>query len=152
MNATGKVQSVIENTFVNAIEKLTKDSSGHLVSDIYVLVDKESGELQVCDDTEKVLAKTVIFDWVDSKDNEEVFNKRVGATLKAVLAILSSKEAFDNPRFMKPLSISFTDDEFTVIEELLFLDDEVYRLDDPLLKDLDAELDDFLAKLLSDIE
>lgn len=30
-----------------------------------------------------------------------------------------------------------------MIEELLFIDDDVLRLDDPLLKDLDADLDDF---------
>jgi len=45
-----------------------------------------------------------------------------------------------------------TDESFVVIEELLFLDDENLRLDDPLLKDLDADLDEFLSKLLSDVE
>ncbi len=153
MNAsTSKIQSVIENTFVSAVEKLTKDSSGNLISDLYVLVDKESGELQICDDTEKVWGKTVIFDWVGSKESDESFTKLVAATLKAVLTILSTKEAFNHPCFMRPLSVSLTDDDFVVIDELLLLDDDVYRLDDPLLKDLDAELDDFLAKLLSDIE
>ena len=53
---------------------------------------------------------------------------------------------------MKPFSVSLTDEDFVVIEELLFLDDEVLRADDPLLKDLDADLDDFLTKLLSDVE
>ena len=37
-------------------------------------------------------------------------------------------------------------------EELLFIDDDVLRLDDPLLKDLDADLDDFLANLLADVK
>ncbi len=153
MNAsTAKIQSVIENTIVSAIDKLTKDGSGNLISDLYMLVDKENGELQICDDSEKVLGKTVIFDWVGSKESEASFNKQVAATLKAVLTVLSTKEVFNHPRFMRPLSVSLTDDEFVVVEELLFIDDEVYRLDDPLLKDLDADLDDFLAKLLSDIE
>ena len=47
---------------------------------------------------------------------------------------------------MKPLSVSLTDEDFVVIEELLFIDDDVLRLDDPLLKDLDADLDDFLSE------
>ena len=72
--------------------------------------------------------------------------------MKAVLTILSTKNIFDVPRFMKPLSVSLTDEDFVVIEELLFIDDDMLRLDDPLLKDLDADLDDFLAKLLSDVK
>lgn len=72
--------------------------------------------------------------------------------MKAVLTILSTKNIFDVPRFMKPLSVSLTDEDFVVIEELLFIDDDMLRLDDPLLKDLDADLDDFLANLLADVK
>ena len=72
--------------------------------------------------------------------------------MKAVLTILSTKNIFDTPRFMKPLSVSLTDEDFVVIEELLFIDDDMLRLDDLLLKDLDADLDDFLANLLADVK
>lgn len=153
MNATNaKVQSVIETAFTAAISKLVKSDSGSLVSDIYVQVDSESGEVQIYDDEEHLLEKTTIFDWVNSKEAEEAFNKRVAATLKAVLTVLSTKKAFEHSCFMKPLSVSLTDDDFLVVEELLFLDDDLLRLDDPLLKDLDADLDLFLDKLLSDID
>lgn len=149
---TSKVQSLIENTFTSVIEKLNKDESGNLISDLYVQADAESGELQIYDDNEQLIDKVVIFDWVNSKDGEREFNKRVSATLKAVLTILSTKDAFDKPRFSKPFSISMTDEDFVVIEELLFIDDDMLRLDDPLLKDLDAELDDFLKNLLADVK
>ena len=88
----------------------------------------------------------------DSNEEENAFNKRVAASVKAVLTILSTKNIFDVPRFMKPLSVSLTDEDFVVIEELLFIDDDMLRLDDPLLKDLDADLDDFLANLLADVK
>ena len=147
-----KVQSIIETAFLSAIEKLTKDENGSLISDLFVQADAESGELQIFDENEKLIEKNVIFDWVNSPDNENMFNKKVAASVKAVLTILSTKNIFDHPRFLKPLSISLTDEDFVVIEELLFLDDDMLRLDDPLLKDLDADLDKFLAKLLSDIK
>lgn len=114
--------------------------------------DAESGELQIYDDEEHLIEKIVIFDWVNSNEEENAFNKRVAASMKAVLTILSTKNIFDAPRFMKPLSVSLTDEDFVVIEELLFIDDDVLRLDDPLLKDLDADLDDFLANLLADVK
>lgn len=153
MNANiAKVQSLIENAFTSAIEKLTKDESGNYISDLYVQVDAESGELQIYDDEEKMIDKVVIFDWVNSNEREDTFNKQVAAPIKAVLTILSTKNTFDAPRFMKPLSVSLTDEDFVVIEELLFIDDDMLRLDDPLLKDLDADLDDFLANLLADVK
>lgn len=153
MNANNaKVQSVIETAFTSAISKLTRDEGGNLISDLYVQVDPENGELQIYNEDEKQLGKVVIFDWVNNQDEEDVFNKQVGATIKAVLTVLSTKEVFNHACFLKPLSISLTDEDFVVLDELLFLDDDMLRLDDPLLKDLDAELDDFLSKLLSDVE
>lgn len=153
MNANNaKVQSVIENTFTKAIGKLISNEAGNFYSDLYVQVDAESGELQIYDDGEKLLEKTIIFDWVGSSCEEDVFNKQVAATLKAVLAVLVTKHAFDHDCFMKPFSVDLTDEDFVVIEELLFLDDDTLRLDDPFLKNLDEDLDDFLSNLLSDVK
>lgn len=147
-----KVQSVIETTFTTAIAKLTSDDSGKYFSDLYMQADPESGELLIFDDEERLLEKTVIFDWVGCSCEEDVFNKQVIVSLKSVLSILIAKNAFEHPSFMKPFSVSFTDEDFVVVEELLFLDDDMLRVDDPLLKDLDAELDEFLANLLSDVK
>ncbi len=147
-----KIQSVLEITFTSAIGKLTADDSNSYHSDLYVQADPESGELQIYDEEERLLDKTIVFDWVDCPCDEDKFNKQVANTLKSVLTLLVSKNIFDSPHITKPFSVSLTDEDFVVIEELLFLDDEVLRADDPLLKDLDADLDDFLAKLLSDVE
>ena len=62
MNANiAKVQSLIENAFTSAIEKLAKDESGNFISDLYVQADAESGELQIYDDEEHLIEKIVIF-------------------------------------------------------------------------------------------
>ena len=88
MNANiAKVQSLIENAFTSAIEKLAKDESGNFISDLYVQADAESGELQIYDDDEHLVEKIVIFDWVNSNEEENAFNKRVAASVKAVLTI-----------------------------------------------------------------
>ncbi|HBK28355.1 MAG TPA: hypothetical protein DDZ04_00190 [Parabacteroides sp.] len=150
--STTQIQSVLETLFMAAIDKMTNDAGGNYISDIYVQADQETGEVQIYDEEEKLVDKTVIFDWVNNTEDEEVFDKRVSDLLRSVLAGLVTKEVFDNPRFIKPLSVSLTDEDFAVIEELLFLDDENLRLDDPILKDLDEDLDDFLSKLLSDVK
>ena len=153
MNANiTKVQPLIEKAFVEAIDQLTKEESANLVSDFYVQVDAETGELQIYDDAERLMNKVVIFDWVNSPEEEDAFNKKVAAAIKAVLTILSTKNAFDSTRLVKPFSVSLTDEDFVVIEELLFIDDDMLQLDDPSLKDLDTDLDNFLANLLADVE
>ena len=149
---SAKVQSIIEAAFSTAIGKLSKDENGNYLSDLYVQVDQESGELQIFDDEERLIEKNVIFDWVNNTEDENVFNRNVAASIKDVLTILSTKGAFEHPRFMKPFSVSLTDEDFVVIEELLFIDDELLRLDDPFLKNMDEDLKDFLDKLLPEMK
>ena len=152
VTSAAQIQSILETLFMTSIDKMIKSVNGNYISDIYVQADQETGELQIYDEEEALVDKTVIFDWVNNTEEEDVFARRVSDVVRSVLTGLVSKNVFDNPRFIKPLSVSLTDESFVVIEELLFLDDENLRLDDPLLKDLDADLDEFLSKLLSDVE
>ncbi|WP_080903427.1 hypothetical protein [Parabacteroides sp. Marseille-P3160] len=148
-----KVQSVIESVFSLAIEKLGKDGVANVVSDLYVQLDFETGELQIYGDDNLLLEKIVVFDWLNASfEDEEAFNNEAIAAIKVALANLSSKGLFEHPCVLKPFSVSLVDEDFTILEELLFLDDELLRLDDPLLKNLDEDLDDFLDKLLSDVK
>lgn len=150
-NAT-QVQSILESLFLSAIQKMTTEGKGNFISDIYVQADPETGELLIYDEEEKLVEKTIIYDWVNNTEGEDAFNRRVAGVLKPVLSSLAAQDKFEDTLFAKPLSVSLTDEDFVVIEELLFLDDDTLRLDDPLLKDLDADLDNFFAKLLSDVE
>ncbi len=150
--ANTKVQEVIESAFISALEKLKSSDSIHAISDLYVQVDRESGEMSIYDENESLVEKTVIFDWVENKQPEDIFTKHTASVIKSALVELASKETFDQPYIVKPFSINLADEEFNILEELLFIDNDILRLDDPLLKDLDADLDDFLDKLLSDVE
>lgn len=147
-----KIQAVIETTFNSAINKIVNNEAGNCYSDLFVQVDLETGELQIYDEDENLIEKTIIFDWVNKSSESDLIDEEIVATLRAALATLVSGNIFETPCIMKPFSISLTDEEFTVEEELLFLDDEHARVDDPLLKDLDEDLDNFLNKLLSDTE
>jgi hypothetical protein len=147
-NNNTKVQAVIESTFASVIKKLTTDESVGPISDLYVQADAESGELYVFGEEERLLNKVVIFDWINSE--EATFYAKISPTLKAALASLTARNQFNHSCFLRPFSVSLVDDNFTVTEELLFIDDDTFRLDDPLLKDLDSELDKFLEYILSD--
>jgi hypothetical protein len=143
-----KVQSIIESTLASVIKKLATNESGDFISDLYVQADAESGEFQIFDEKENLLDKIVIFDWVNSE--EMTFVEKVSLAVKATLTSLNAKNQFNYSCFLRPFSVSLVDESFIVTEELLFIDDDIYRADDPLLKDLDTELDNFLKALLSD--
>ena len=146
-----KVLSLIESSFNTAIDQLMADESGAVHSDLFVQLDGESGELQIYDESEHLIAHTVVFDWV-GKNDDPLFQEQAMAAIRTALSTLAAKSAFEKSCFSTPFSVSLTDEEFTVIEELFFMDDDTFRLDDPLLKDLDADLDDFLTDLLSDLK
>jgi hypothetical protein len=145
---SAKAQSIIENTFISAIKKLISNE-GSYFADLYVQTDAESGELQIFDAEENLLDKVVIFNWVNSQ--EEAFNQTVSAAIKTALTAITEKNLFEHPRFLKPFSVSLVDDNFEVIEELLLIDDDTFRSGEPLLKNLDADLDNFLKELLPDL-
>ncbi|MCD7935881.1 MAG: hypothetical protein LUG98_03390 [Tannerellaceae bacterium] len=145
-----KVRTVVENALSKALKEYCSDTSMHLTSDLFVQVDNKTGELQLFDESEALLLKEVVFDWVDSP--EETFYRDITPLLKEVFASIASTDLFEHSSFIKPFSVSLTDEEFQVVEELFFLDDDMFRLDDPLLKGLDEELNKFLEDLLSDVK
>ena len=147
-----KVQSVIESVFQSVVVKLSDNASTILVSDLFIQVDQETGEVQIFDDAENLLDKVVIFDWINKNEEESTFIIRITSTLKNVLSLLSVKGVFEKKNISIPFAVSLTDEDFSVIEELLFIDEDITRVDDPLLQNLDEDLDLFLAKLLSDLE
>lgn len=146
-----KVQSVIESVFQSVVVKLSDNASNDLVSDLFIQVDQETGEVLIFDDAENLLDKVVIFDWINKNEEESTFIIRITTTLKNVLSLLSVKGVFENKNISIPFAVSLTDEDFSVIEELLFIDEDITRIDDPLLQNLDEDLDLFLAKLLSDL-
>ena len=116
VTSAAQIQSILETLFMTAIDKMIKSVNGNYISDIYVQADQETGELQIYDEEEALVDKTVIFDWVNNTEEEDVFARRVSDVVRSVLTGLVSKNVFDNPRFIKPLSVSLTDESFVVIE------------------------------------
>ena len=79
-----KVQSVIESVFQSVVVKLSDNASNVLVSDLFIQVDQETGEVQIFDDAENLLDKVVIFDWINKNEEESTFIIRITSTLKKI--------------------------------------------------------------------
>lgn len=141
--------SLIRSTFVEAIDTLSKDYQGSSLTDVFITVDKESGEVAFYDDEENKVAEIVIFDWVDKV--EELSDEKVISILREVTEDLDKEEMFSSLDLYKPFSVNYADDNLEVIEELLLInEDSTIKLDNDLMEKFDREFDDFLNKLLNE--
>ena len=148
-----KVQSILESVFINAIDNLLIANAGRLVSELHVQLDLSAGEIQVYDDQEILLEKNVIFDWAANRVENGVRSyKQHLHFIRIALAGLRSRKLFDQPVFMRPLSILLVDDNFNEIETIYTFEDADTVLEGRLMKNLEQDLQNFSRKLFADME
>lgn len=144
----------IKEVFLNAIETLKDGYQGNSLTDLFVQMDCDNGEILIFDDEGNKISDTIVSVWEERGNSElayeEVMNRNLKA-LKYVVSDLNRDNAFGVLDTFKPFSISLTDDESVVIEELLVIDDEsVVLLEDDFLEKLEKDFDDFVNNLLKD--
>ena len=115
------------------------------VTDFYIYVDGNKGDVIIMDDDDNDLARVHILEW-EGEHNEEVFEKE----LRNLLAEMHKEGCFDSLNIAKPYSFVLTDDDRQSIVDLLIIDDDTIILSEDLLKGFDEEMDEFLKKLLEE--
>ncbi len=147
--ANRDTSTLIKDTFKQAIDSLAKDYQGSSLTDIFITVDKESGEVAFYDDEENKIAEIVIFNWVDKVD--ELSDKKVISVLREVTEQLDNEDVFSSLDLFKPFSVNYADDNLIVKEELLLIsEDSIVKIDNDLMEKFDREFDEFLERLLKD--
>ncbi|MDU1890623.1 MAG: hypothetical protein E6767_08020 [Dysgonomonas sp.] len=140
---------LIKDTFLNAIDALANEYTGSSLTDIFITVDKESGEVAFYDDEENKIAEIVIFNWVDKVD--ELSDEEVISVLRDVTQNLDEEDKFNSLDLYKPFSVNYSDETFSVIDELLLInEDSIVKFDNDLMEKFDREFDEFLDKLLKE--
>ena len=149
MGANRDTFSLVKDTFEKAIDILAKDYKGSSLTDIFITVDKESGEVAFYDDEENKIAEIVIFNWVNKID--DLKDKEVIRILRDATEELDNEEKFVSLDLYKPFSVNYADDSLQVIEELLQInDDSIVKFDNDLMEKFDREFDEFLDNLLKE--
>jgi len=146
--ASEKTFSLLKQTLTDAVKNLSADYQGTSLTDIFITVDKESGEVIIHDDEENIVARIVIYEWIDNPDLDDI---KVSSILRQVVEELDDCDTFMPLEIYYPFSISYADDNMTVIEELLRIDDDsIVATDEDLLTKFDKDFDNFLDKLLKE--
>lgn len=149
MEASGSdVNHLIKKTFQEAIDNLAKDYGGSSLSGIFITVDRESGEVAFYDDDDNKVADIVVFDWVDNMDLDD---EEISSVLRNATQQLANEDSFSPLELHAPYKVSYVDDSFTEIEELITISDvSDITFENDLMEKFDREFDDFLDKLLKE--
>ena len=147
------VKQNIRKILNKSVQHLASDYKGSSLTDIFILVDKDSGELTVYDDENNCITKEVVEVWAGLADNAESFddNDIYVRDLRAVVTEMDMDNEFDVLTIYTPFSINLADEDFVVQEELLLIeDDSLIRIDNEFMQKIDKEFDEFLDRLMNE--
>lgn len=126
-----------------AASKFPAETESRPLTDLYLQVKQESGELMIFDDEEQELTRCVVEEWIGNKDED--FYNNVQEDLAAI--IRENKEITENVNILKPFSYVLIDEEKETLAELHLVDDDTILLSGELMKGLEKDLEDFWNKL-----
>ena len=143
MFASEQTYQQIERALRKAHSKFQEAGDNTPLTDIYLQVKQEGGELLIFDDDDNELTRCVIEEWIDNLDED--FYEKVVPVLR--LSLMNLKELIENFNVLKPYSFVLQDDERETVEELYLVDDDTIVINDDLLADLEEDLDAFWEQL-----
>ena len=118
-----------------------------VLTDIYIQVKQESGEILVYNDDDVELHRCVVEEWIGN--TQEDFYSSVTPIL--CQAIQRMRPTIDSMQIMRPFSFVLIDEDHETVQDLTYIDNEdTVVLDTQLLKGKDEELERFLRHLLED--
>lgn len=121
------------------------------ITDLFLLADCATGTLHLYDDEDQEISHVPVFAWAETGGEGEPSPLAI-ETLRELVTRLEQKGFWNRPCFARPFSVELIRPDFTVIEDLLFLDEDLIKIEPPLLEGVGEELDRFLEELLEDLK
>lgn len=144
-NATpNPMQVAVRRAIGKVIEKFPSCEEDLPVTDLYIRLKPEGGELLVFDDDDNEITRCVVEEWIG--DPREDFYAQVGPFLQNELAAMQEEVA--GMGILKPFSFVLQDEDGETVADLYLVDSDRIVLDAELMKGLDADLDAFLKELM----
>ena len=144
MNTNEQTLHQIERALKKTAEKFAVISQEDAVlTDFYLLVRQESGELLVFDDDEREITRCVVEEWIGNAS--ESFYNDIQPVLRT--AIKRCESLLENMPVLRPCAFVLLDDEQQTVAELFLIDDDTMILGQELMVGLSDDLEDFWKKL-----
>ena len=146
MEATQQTQQQIERAITKVVGKYSQLEEP-VLTDIYIQVKQESGEILVYNDDDVELHRCVIEEWIGN--TQEDFYSQIVPVLSQCISNMRS--VVDSMQIMRPFSFVLIDEEHETVQDIIYIDNEdTVILDGKLLEGKDKELEEFLRHLLED--
>lgn len=142
METSAHILQQIERALKKTAAKFYSPDESLPLTDVYLQVKQESGELLTFDD-DKELTRCVVEEWIGN--NDENFYHEVEAVLRN--CILNMKEDLENLRILKPYSFVLIGENKETLAELHLVDDDTILLSEELMSGLTDDLDRFWEEL-----
>ena len=139
MNASEQTLQQIERALRKAATKFPVEEENIPLTDIYLQVKQESGELLVFNDDSEELTRCVVEEWMGN--SSETFYDDIQPIL--VKVIKSMKDTWDRLPVLKPYSLVLLGEDGETITDLYLVDDDLMLLDGDLMTGLSDDLDQF---------
>lgn len=143
MNASEQTLHQIERALRKTAAKCPTASDDPILTDIYLQVKQDSGELLVFDDDDNELTRCVVEEWIGNSD--EQFYEEVQPILQTVLQ--NQKELIDSIHLLRPFSFVLINEEREALAELYLVDDNTIIISDELMQGLSEDLEQFWQQL-----
>lgn len=144
MNTSEQTLQQITRALRKAASKFTNDAENMPLTDLYLQVKQESGELLIFNDQDEELTRCVVESWLGNQ--AEKFYTDIQPILLS--AIEQERELLDNLPILKPYSFVLIDEDKESIAELHLVDDELMLVSGNLMDGLAGDLDNFLEELM----
>ena len=146
MEATQQTQQQIERAITKVVGKYSQLEEP-VLTDIYIQVKQESGEILVYNDDDVELHRCVIEEWIGN--TQEDFYSQIVPVLSQCISNMRS--VVDSMQIMRPFSFVLIDEEHETVQDIIYIDkEERVILVGKLLKGKDKKLEEFLRHLLED--
>ena len=144
MNTNEQTLHQIERALKKTAEKFAAiPQEDAVLTDFYLLVRQESGELLVFDDDEHEITRCVVEEWIGN--SSEDFYTAIQPVLQA--ALKRCAPLLEEMSVLRPCSFVLLDDEQQTVAELFLIDDDTMILGQDLMVGLSDNLDAFWQKL-----
>ena len=146
MTANEQTFQQIERALRKAASKFLPQTDCLPLTDIYLQVKQESGELLVFDDDDHELTRCVVEEWIGNRD--ERFYDEVQPIL--ITALTRLKEVTEHVGVLKPYSYVLMGEDHETIADLYLVDDDTMMLSGDLMQGLEEDLEHFWQQLCAE--
>ena len=143
MNSSEQTISRIERALRKAASKFPSDADSYPLTDLYIQVRQESGELMIFDDDDTELTRCVVEEWIGNAD--ETFYDDIQPLLRKILSRMD--EELHALPLLKPFSFVLIGEDKETLSDLYLVDDETIMISGDLMEGLGEDLDQFWEEL-----